>query len=136
MPLTVEQAQGRVPVTVLAVQGDLDYSNYLDVIAKAREAYDAGARHLLFDLTDTPYMGSSGLVALHSVALLMMGENPPDPEAGWDSFHALERSATSGPQAHVKLLGPQPRVEQMLERTGLKRFFEIHTDRATAIGSF
>jgi len=136
MPLTVEQVEGRVRVTVLEVHGDLDYSNYLDVISRAREAYDAGARHLLIDLTDVPFMGSSGLVALHSIALLMMGQEAPDPEAGWDSFHALGRSLTSGVQAPVKLLGLQPKVEQMLERTGLKRFFEIHVDRDQAIGSF
>jgi anti-anti-sigma regulatory factor len=136
MPLTVEQAQGRVPVTIIAIQGALDYSNYLEVISHAREAHAAGARHLLIDLSDVPFMGSSGLVALHSAALLMAGEAPPDPEAGWDSFHALERATSSGVQPHVKLLKPQPRVDQMLERAGMKRFFEIHTDRAQAIGSF
>lgn len=136
MPVTVEQAQERVPVTIISIQGALDYSNYLEVISHAREAHESGVRHLLIDLTDVPFMGSSGLVALHSAALLMAGEAPPDPEEGWGSFHALEKATSSGVQPHVKLLGPQPRVDQMLERTGLKRYFEIHTDRAQAIGSF
>jgi anti-anti-sigma regulatory factor len=136
MPVSIEQEQGRVPVTVLEVHGDLDYSNYLEVIDRAREAHGAGARQLLIDLSDVPYMGSSGLFALHSVALLMMGEAPPDPESGWDSYHALDRTLSSGIHPQVKLLGPQPPVDKMLERTGMKRFFEIHTDRAQAIGSF
>jgi len=136
MPVTTEQVGGEVPVTVLEIHGDLDYSNYLEVIEKAREAHAAGARNLVIDLSDVPYMGSSGLFALHSVALLMMGQEPPDPESGWDSHHALDRTLSSGLHAYVKLLGPQPRVDQVLERTGMKRFFEIHTDRDQAIGSF
>jgi anti-anti-sigma regulatory factor len=136
MPLTIEQVQGRVPVTVIEIHGDLDYSNYHDVIDAAREAYAAGARHLLIDLRDVPFMGSSGLVAIHSAALLMAGQPPPDPEAGWQAHHAMGQTAEGGTQAHVKLLGPQPRVEQVLERTGLKQFFEIHAEQAEAIASF
>jgi anti-anti-sigma regulatory factor len=136
MPVTIEQVDEGVPVTVLEIHGDLDYSNYLEVIEKAREAHSGGARNLVIDLSDVPYMGSSGLFALHSVALLMMGQEPPDPESGWDSYHALDKSLSSGLHAQVKLLGPQPRVDQVLERTGMKRFFEIHADRAQAIGSF
>jgi anti-anti-sigma regulatory factor len=136
MPVTTEQVEGGVPVTVLEIQGDLDYSNYLEVIDKAREAHAAGARNLVIDLSDVPFMGSSGLFALHSVALLMMGQEPPDPESGWDSYHALDRTLSSGLHAQVKLVGPQPRVDQVLERTGMKRFFEIHADREQAIGSF
>jgi anti-anti-sigma regulatory factor len=136
MPVTIEQVDEGVPVTVLEIHGDLDYSNYLEVIEKAREAHSGGARNLVIDLSDVPYMGSSGLFALHSVALLMMGQEPPDPESGWDSYHALNKSLSSGLHAQVKLLGPQPRVDQVLERTGMKRFFEIHADRAQAIGSF
>lgn len=136
MPVKIEQAQGRVPVTILEVHGDLDYSNYLEVIEEVRKAYGSGARDLLIDLTDVPYMGSSGLVALHSAALIMMGQDPPDPEGGWGAFHSLGQGNSSEAQTHVKLLGPQPRVEQMLQRTGLKRFFEIATDRTQAISSF
>jgi anti-anti-sigma regulatory factor len=136
MPVTTEQVQGSVPVTVLEVHGDLDYSNYLDVIERAREAHGAGARHLVIDLSNVPYMGSSGLFALHSVALLMMGQTPPDPESGWDSYHALDRTLSSGIHPQVKLVGPQPPVDRVLERTGMKRFFEIHPDRAAAVASF
>ena len=36
MSITLDQAQGKVPVTVLAIHGDLDASNYLEVIAQAQ----------------------------------------------------------------------------------------------------
>ena len=60
MTITTRQAQGSVPVTVLGLEGDLDASNYLDVIAAARKAYDAGARHLVLDMGGVPFMSSSG----------------------------------------------------------------------------
>lgn len=136
MSLTTEQVQGRVPITVLEIHGDLDYANYLEVVEEVRNAYAHGARHLLIDLSEVAFMGSSGIVALHSAALIIAGQEPPDPEGGWQAFHAIAQSQLDDIQARVKLLNPQPRVEHMLERTSVKRFFEIHTDRDAAISAF
>ena len=136
MQLTVEKAQGRVPVTILAIHGDLDASNYEDVIAKARELYQSGARDLLLDLSAMPFMGSSGVVAIHSIAMLLRGEVPPDPEMGWQAFHAIEDDRRAGKQQHVKLLGPQAKVSRTLQMSGLDEFFDIFTDRQGALESF
>jgi anti-anti-sigma regulatory factor len=136
MNLTVEQVQGKVPVTILGIQGDLDASNYQDLVARAQAIYKAGGQYILLDMSATPFMGSSGLVALHGIATLLRGEKPADPEAGWDAIHALDRDRESGLQKNLKLLNPQPQVERVLERTGLKQFFDVHTDREAAIASF
>ena len=136
MNLTVEQAQGKVPVAVLGLHGDLDASNYQEVITKAQAIYNSGSRYLLLDMSDVPFMGSSGLVALHAVAVLMRGDKPADPSSGWDAIHAIDRDRESGLQQHVKLLGPQSQVDRVLDRTGLKQFFEVYTDRASAVASF
>jgi len=136
MNITISQAQGRVPVTIMHIHGDLDASSYRDLIAKGQEVHNAGARDILLDLSDMPYMSSSGLVALHSIALLLRGEKPPDPESGWEAFHAIDRDRDTGLQRHVKLLNPQPKVDKALETAGFKQFFEAHTDLATAIASF
>ena len=135
MNVSASQAQGRVPVTILSIQGDLDGSNYQDLIAKAQELYQAGTRRLILDMTGLRFMSSSGIVALHSIALLMRGDQPPDPAQGWAAFHAVARDSAEL-QQHVKLLNPQPRVDRALEVAGLKTFFEIHTDLATAVASF
>jgi len=135
MNIVVENAQGRVPVTILALHGDLDGSNYQEVIAKAHDLYGAGTRHLLLDMSDTPYMSSAGLVALHSVILLLRGEQSPDLESGWSALHAIAREQ-SGVQKAVKLLNPQARVRRTLEVSGMQEFFEIYTDRQAAVESF
>ena len=136
MHMTADQIQSRVPVTLLAIHGDIDASNYEQVIAKARELYAAGTRHLLLDLSDVPFMGSSGVVALHSVALLMRGETPPDREAGWQAFHSIDHARAGGVQQQVKLLSPQPKVSRTLQMTSMTDFFEIHIDKQAAIASF
>jgi anti-anti-sigma regulatory factor len=136
MQLSVDQVQSRVPVTILAIQGDLDASNYEQVIARARELYEAGARHLLLDLGAMPFMGSSGVVAIHSVALLMRGDQPPDPQSGWQAFHSIDHTRADGVQPYVKLLNPQPKVSRTLQMTSMSDFFEIFTDRQAAIDSF
>jgi anti-anti-sigma regulatory factor len=136
MNITVDQVQGRVPVAVLTPHGDLDASNYQDLITEAQEAYKSGTRDIVLDLSDTPYMSSSGLVALQSIAALLRGDESPDPESGWDAFHAIQRDRESGCQEHFKLLNPQPRVDRVLEMVGFKRFMEIHNDLETAIASF
>jgi anti-anti-sigma regulatory factor len=136
MEIGIQQAQGKVNVTVLDIRGDLDGSTYQDLIAKAQEVYKGGAHYVLLDMTNMPYMSSAGLVALHSIALILRGENPPDPEDGWGAFRAIDRDRDSGVQRHVKLLNPQPPVDRALEKTGMKQFFEVHTDRDAAIASF
>ena len=136
MYIIAEEVQGAAPVTVLQIHGELDRSNYQTVIARAREAYDAGARDLLLDLEYVPFMGSSGLVAFHSIALLMRGETPPDPEAGWGTLRSLDGEPEVGLQQHLKLLNPQPKVEQVLKMAGFDRFLEIYADREQAIASF
>jgi anti-anti-sigma regulatory factor len=136
MNISVSYAQGRVPVAVLTVHGDLDASNYQELIAKARETVGAGTRDILVDLHSTTFISSSGLVALHSIAKLLRGEHPPSAEDGWAAIHAVGSGLGEGVQQHIKLLNPSPRVERVLEKAGLKALFQVHTDLATAVASF
>jgi len=136
MQITVTETESKVPVTILHLKGEVDASNYQLVIGQARQAYAAGARHLLLDLSEVPYIGSSALVAFHSVALLVQGKTPPDPEAGWGALRSIDRERKAGLQQNVRLLNPQPKVERVLRMAGLERLFEIHTDQAAAIASF
>ena len=136
MDITVSRAQGRVPVMVLQPHGDLDASNFRDLIAKAKEVYESGTRDILVDLSDTSYMSSSGLVALQSIAALTRGDPTPNLEEGWGAIRAIDRDRDSGLQPHFKLLSPQPRIDRVLEMTGFSRFLEVHTDLETAVASF
>ena len=136
MNISVSQAQGTVPVTVIKLDGQLDGQNYQELIAKAQELYDAGMHDFLLDLSDLTYISSAGLVALHSVALLTRGEELPDVEGGWAAYRSVGRSREAGIQKHVKLLNPSSEVSGVLDMVGFSNVFEVFTDRETAINSF
>lgn len=134
---STEEVAGRVPITVLSLDGELDASNFERLIEEVRGLHAAGTRHLLLDLSGLTFIASSGLVALHSIVRTMRGEPPPDPEAGWDAIHSLGLDVSSGAtQSEVQLAAPQPAVARVLQRTGLDRLFTVHPDRATAIAAF
>ena len=137
MAVSVFQIRGRVPVTVLHPDAALNAGSYLDLIARAREVYQVGIRDVVLDMRDVPAISSSGLAALYSVAVVLRGEEPPDPEAGWTTLHVMARELESGSQQpHFKLLGPQPQVKQVLEQVGFRDFLEIHDDLEMAVASF
>lgn len=136
MNISVLQEQGRVPVTVFRVEGQLDGQNYQSLIDTAREAYDGGARDFLLDLGGLTYISSAGLVALHTVALLARGEPLPDTEAGWSAIHSVANADRSAVQKHVKLLNPREEIQSVLDMVGFSAAFEIHTDFNAAVQSF
>lgn len=136
MQMTASQVQGRVPVTIFRLEGNLDGSTYENVIAGAKSLYDRGARCILLDLSGVPYMSSAGIVALQTITSIVRGEGVPDPEMGWAALHSVDRDRDRGYQQQLKLLNPQPRVEQVLEIVGLKDYLEIYTDLDAAVASF
>lgn len=136
MDISVSQAEGKVPVSVLKLDGQLDGQNYQELIARAQELFKAGARDFILDLSDLTYISSAGLVALHSVALLLKGEQLPDTEQGWSAYRSMGRTSASGPQAHIKLLNPREDVKNVLDMVGFGNVFETYTDLDEAVKSF
>ena len=136
MNISISQVQGQVPVTVIKLDGQLDGQTFQDVILKAREAYEAGWRDFLIDMSDLTYISSAGLVALHSVALLSRGEQLPDTESGWSAYRSMGRSKEAGLQQHMKLLNPREEVRSVMDMVGFGNVFEIFTDLDEAVKSF
>ena len=136
MNLTEDRAQTPAQITIVRIEGDVDGSNYRQLIDRVREIHAAGARGLLIDLAGVKYMSSAGLVALHSIAKLFQQKPLPNVEEGWGAIRALEDAGKSGKQPFVKLLRPQPRVSNVLDQSGLLPYFDVHTDEAAALASF
>ncbi len=136
MNISTSTQQGNVPVTVLRLEGKLDASNYTDLIKKAQESYDGGARDAVIDLGGVPYVSSAGLMSLHTVSLIFAGQNLQQNNSGRPTFRSLDPGRDQAARQHLKLLNPQPAVEQVLETVGLKEFFQIFTDLDTAVKSF
>src|SRR5262245_50914136 len=134
MAIDVEDLGGSPAVTVVALDGELDASNYERVIETVRDAYGRGARGLVLDLAKLSFMASSGLFALHSTYRIMRGETPPDPEGGWGALHEMQHDHDSQ-AANVRLAAPQEPISRVLERTGMAQLFPVDGDRASAVAA-
>jgi anti-anti-sigma regulatory factor len=136
MDISVTRARGNAAIAVLKLGGKLDGQNYQQLLNQVQELYNAGTRNFLLDLTDLTYISSAGLVALHSVALLVGDKSVPDPESGRSAYRAQGRSSEANMQEHVKLLNPRAQVTSVLDMVGFKSVFEIFTDLDQAVNSF
>ena len=123
-------------VTVMHIIGDVDSTNYTDVVIQAQEAYKEGARNLLLDLTKVAYVSSAGLMAFHTLARIFSGHSIEGKDGSRPTFRAINIKEDLSVRDHFKLLNPQFAVEQVLDVVGLKQFLEIHTDLDTAVQSF
>jgi anti-anti-sigma regulatory factor len=128
MHITVTIQQVRELVAVMRLEGDINASNFVEIVDKAREIYQNPARNLIIDMSEVPNISSTGLAAVHKIALLYSGV--PEEKAHPDLTHS------SNARKHVKLLSPQPAVDKALETAGLKLFFKVFHDLETALNSF
>jgi len=123
---------GRVPVTVFHLDGDLDTGSYEQLQHQAAEAYEAGSRHMLLDLSKVRYVSSSGLRAIHQIFAMLRAE-----DADEDGSEVRAQIAAGTYQSpHLKLLKPTPQVSQVLASAGFDMFLEIHSDLRAALESF
>ncbi len=136
MNISVSQAQGSVPVTILKIEGRLDSQNYYELIAKAQELYSAGACNFLLDLSDLTFISSSGLVALCSVAMIARGEKLPDTKDGRPVSRPIVHSTEAGTQKHFKLLNPRSEIMHIFDVVGLATLFDVFTNLEEAVNSF
>ena len=132
MEITITQEQGRVPVTVLHVTGDVNATTADQFQAYAQQVYDGGARNLLIDLTEVSFLSSAGLRALHSIFDMLRGDSPGESDA------AVRKGLTAGTfkSQHLKLLNPNNNISKTLRMSGFDMFIEIHNNLKDAIASF
>ncbi|MCC6260546.1 MAG: STAS domain-containing protein [Anaerolineales bacterium] len=136
MDIVVSQEQGREAVTVLKIIGQLDSQSYQQLIETAKKEFAAGAKNFLLDLGELNYISSAGLVALHTIALILQGETLPDTEEGWRSLKSMDRTRQSGKQKNIKFLNPQEAVVSVLDMVGFSALFDVFADKQTAVNSF
>jgi hypothetical protein len=130
MEIIVSQDEGKVPVTVFKLKGDLAEEDPLR--SQAKTAYDTGARNLLLDLKDVPYITSSGLRAIHYAFDLFREDKSADSDS------EMHRGIVTGTykSPHLKLLKPSKNAMKSLSVSGYDMFLEIHSNYSEAIASF
>ena len=135
MELSHEIYKGLPPVTVLNVVGAVDGSNYTQLIEYASTLISGGTEYLLLDLKGCNFLSSSGLFALHSIALLAHKTPPLDPGQGWQSLHKMT-SEEHQFKERFKIAHLQPNVARTLDLAGLSTVFDIYSDLPEALAVF
>jgi anti-anti-sigma factor len=124
--------QGRIPVAVIHLQGQIDASTNEQFQTSAEKAYQDGARSLLLDLSEVSYISSAGLRALHNIYKLYSGNSSKE------SSEAIKKGLSDGtykaPQ--LKLLNPQENVFKVLKMAGFDMYLDIFHSQKEAISAF
>jgi stage II sporulation protein AA (anti-sigma F factor antagonist) len=114
--ITVSQAQGRVPVTILHLKDRLNMGNIMELEQAATEAYAAGERNMVIDLSRAPSITSAGIRTI--MVIYKMLANSKDNVK------------------HLKLVNPTPDVREVLEISGLLDTIEVYNSLDEALASF
>ena len=132
MEIAVTIHQAEHPIAIMELKGEISAASYMEVVNKAQELFNNPARYLIIDLSGVTAVSSAGLVGLHKIALVYSGvpQQVDDDDSRPDFTH------NSNARKFVKLLNPQPDVDEALKKAGLKLFFKVYTDLESAIQSF
>ena len=128
MEISISEDKGKVPVTVFKIKGNIN--SEVELQEKAKAAHAEGANYLLLDLSEVPYMSSSGLRALHYIFSLL--------RTAGESEQATRTGIAAGTYAspNLKLYKPNNHVLEVLKTAGYDMFLQIHNDYKKAIASF
>ncbi|HJS17476.1 MAG TPA: STAS domain-containing protein [Anaerolineales bacterium] len=134
MDIQVSTEPGRVPVTVIQVNGNIDANTYEQFQSKAEELIEGGSRHLLIDLSQSPFVSSAGLRALHHLFNTLRTRDTDNPLSEEEVRRGISAGTYKSP--HLKLLNLSKETRTAFELSGFDMFIETFDDRQAAIDSF
>jgi len=134
MDIQVSTENGRVPVTVMHVDGNIDAQTYEQFQAKAEELIKGGAQHLLIDLSHSPFVSSAGLRALHQLFNKLRANDTESPISEEDVRRGISAGTYKSP--HLKLLNLSKETKTAFELSGFDMFIETFDHKQAAIASF
>ncbi|MBI5649924.1 MAG: STAS domain-containing protein [Chloroflexi bacterium] len=117
MNIIIAQEQGRVPITVLQLEGLLNLSTAEQLDNQIKQSHAIGARYFLLDLAGLVSLTSAGLrVILAAIKMLGASDEMKSP--------------------YLKLANPSPDISKILTIAGFESFVEIHSNRRDAVAAF
>ncbi len=119
-------------VTIMHVNGNIDSSTHQAFQSKAEEFIANGARYLLVDMTNAPFISSAGLRALHNIfnQLRAIHKDADD--------DALRKSMSAGAykSPYLKVCCLSNASREVFELGGFDTYIEVYNNLETAISSF
>jgi anti-anti-sigma factor len=134
MEIKVSTENGRVPVTIIHMEGNLDSSTASQFQKKAEELIKSGAHHLLIDLTHSPYVSSAGFRVLNQIFKDLNSLHPAANLSDADMKKGVSDGSYKSP--HLKLLNLSNQTRTVFTATGFDMYIEEYDDMKKAIASF
>ncbi|MGZ9164412.1 MAG: STAS domain-containing protein [Anaerolineales bacterium] len=134
MEIKVSNENGRVPVTVVHVDGNVDSATYQSFQSKVNELINGGTQYLLVDLSHAPYVSSAGFRALHQIFNDLRARHPSSNLSEEEVKKGISAGTYKSP--HLKLLNLSKETQTTFEMSGFDMFIETYDDRKKAIDSF
>jgi anti-anti-sigma factor len=134
MEIKVSTENGRVPVTILHVDGNIDSATYQTFQSKVDELIKGGAQYILVDLSHAPYVSSAGFRALHQIFNDLRARHPSSNLSEEEVKKGISAGTYKSP--HLKLLNLSKETRTTFEMSGFDMFIETYDDRKKAIASF
>ena len=134
MEIKVSTENGRVPITVLHVDGNIDSSTSETFLSAVRKLINEGTRYILVDLSHAPFVSSAGLRAFHNIFNELRSINP---EANLND-EQMKKGISAGTykSPHLKLLNLSSETKTVFETSGFDMYIDTFTDRKAAIAYF
>ena len=126
--ITASQIQGDLPITILHLSGHLHGNTESDLIDRARQAQEDGAKYLLLDLSDLEVLTSAGLRAIHKIFNLFT------PQSDRTLIHQHGEEPYKSP--YFKLVCPNPQIYYILNIAGFLQNIPIFNSMDDAENSF
>lgn len=132
MEITTTTENIKFPITIIHVNGDIDSTTSQAFKSKIEELISDGARHILVNLSNVPFISSAGLRALHIIfnQLRTLHKDADD--------DVLRKNMSAGlyKSPYLKVTNLSPKLKEVFELGGFDTYIEIHNDINNAINSF
>ena len=132
MEITVSNEQGRVPVKVFHINGDIDAASFEQLEAQAQQEIRDGTRFIVLDLAQVSYISSYGIRGISQIFTWLRNTAVGEEKA------VISKGFKDGTYKshHLKLANPNQQVNKVLTTAGMDMFLEIHSDLKQAVESF
>ncbi|MCJ7435329.1 MAG: STAS domain-containing protein [Anaerolineales bacterium] len=134
MEIKISTENGRVPITIMHIDGNIDSATSNLFQTKADELIKSGARYILIDLAHCPYMSSASLRALHEIFKELNAIHPDATLSEDEIKKGINAGTYKSP--YLKLLNVSNETKMVFKTSGFDMFLEFYDDMKTAIAAF
>ncbi|HSG45109.1 MAG TPA: STAS domain-containing protein [Anaerolineales bacterium] len=128
LTITTSQIQGDISVNVFHLEGHLHGATEKELVDRARQAYEDGARHLLLEISELEVLASAGLRAIQIIFKLFT----PSDDVETMRKHGEEPYKSP----YFKIVCAKPEIYYILNITGFLQNIFIYNNLEEATSSF